>query len=137
MLPLGPLEKYRQHRDLLVKAAGVTSVRMIRHEDTWSFVAKECGDRVRVHSKPLPDEGMVALRMSGPNLVELLGELPRRWDPDLFIIPGLLPKENRAIRRRVYLSIAEVIARVDPTAKPGTPITDIVIDDQLGNVAAT
>jgi hypothetical protein len=134
VLPLGPLEKYRKHRDLLVKAAGVTSVRLICHEDTWSFVAKECGSRVNVDHEALPadaDEGVVALRISGPNLVELLGEMARRWDSDFPLVPMMLPKGARAIRRRVYLAVADVIARVDPAAKPGMPLPDIVIDDRL------
>jgi hypothetical protein len=135
-LPLGAslFKNRHDHQELLVKAAGITTVRIICHEDTWAFMLQATRS---LEAKPDSLQGtpkdMVAQRLSGPNLVRLLNEMNSKWDTGGFIFPIRWDKVNRALRERAYRALTEIISQVDAAAKPGAAIPDIVIDDLMND----
>lgn len=125
------------HAERMQRAAGVSSVQLICHEDTWGAI-----DGFWLIELPLPDEhraqvpkdrikkcgnGVVEVTLSGASLVTPLKVTHR----------PRLGSYERAIARRTYQQLAKVIDAVDPDAKPGQPIPPIVLDDKFGDPAAT
>lgn len=114
------------------RAAGVSSLTLICHRDTWDAVDQFWGSHFFVLPSRVPNDrvtdrggGMVEVVVSGPNLVMLLKLT--KLTHGRFSSP-----ERRALAKRVYEQVAKVIDAVDPDADPGQPIPPIVLDDKLG-----
>ncbi|MFB9194377.1 hypothetical protein ACFFWA_15440 [Actinomadura verrucosospora] len=131
-------KKEREARDerqeRLDKAAGVASVEVVCHADTWDFVRTKAprfegrpfsffsgtGDRL----DPEPDaDGLVHITLSGPNLVKLLDWM---WSASQSTDPV-----ERALAKRIYNGAAAVVDTVDPSVQPGLALPPIVIDDRV------
>ncbi|MGC4990518.1 hypothetical protein [Nocardia salmonicida] len=121
----------RAHELRQRRAAGVSTVQLVCHRDTWQVLSSLWyqgrlpavpKDRV----KALGDE-MVEVTLSGPTLVSLITFTHN---------PGGT-YTTVAVANRVYEQIAKVIDAVDPDAAPGLPIPAIVLDDKLGEKPRT
>ncbi|MEV6341251.1 hypothetical protein AB0M12_41845 [Nocardia vinacea] len=123
----------QQHRERMHRAAGISSVQLVCHKDTWKTLDSFWGvfdnhpaqvpkERVKGHG-----DGRVEVTLSGPSLVTLL-KLARR--------PTFGP-DRRALARRAYQQLAKVVDAIDPEAQPGQPIPPIVLDDKLGRTTAS
>ncbi|MEU4234400.1 hypothetical protein AB0F17_59845 [Nonomuraea sp. NPDC026600] len=120
----------RLHQERLVKAAGVSSANLVCHRDTWAFLESEC-HFVGQFQLPPPGEGsLIKVPLSGPNLVRALTNMKALRDT-----PGRYVGD-RAVATRVYNAVAEIVDGVDPSAKSGTPVPDVVLDDKIGTVEA-
>uniref|UniRef100_UPI003F4954ED hypothetical protein n=1 Tax=Nocardia suismassiliense TaxID=2077092 RepID=UPI003F4954ED len=128
----GPSIPSVEHEQRMHRAAGVSSVQLICHADTWSNLDKFWGSFFikanKVHRGNVKDLGgdLVEVTLSGPSLVMLLKLTRRRR----FAI------EERVIAKRVYEQVAKVIDEIDPEANPGKAIPPIVLDDKLGKTSA-
>ncbi|MEU1527715.1 hypothetical protein ABZ413_36540 [Nocardia rhamnosiphila] len=119
------------------RAAGVSSVQLVCHRDTWRVVdGWFVGDfghdvRGRVPRDRVKGRGdTVEVTLSGVSLVGLLKAAQERTS-----VANYYP-DTRAIARRIYEQVAKVIDAVDPEATPGQAIPPIVLDDKLGDQAA-
>jgi len=115
----------REYEELLVKAAGIASAKIICHKDTWKFAHNWAMGRTSYTPPSSADiiqqtEGMIEISVSGPNLVTLL-----IVTADMTGAPYV---GHRAIASRVYAAIAEVVSTVDPNLKGGMPVPPIIID---------
>ncbi|MFI7468649.1 hypothetical protein [Nonomuraea sp. NPDC049646] len=116
-------KRWKLHHNRMTKAAGISQVGLVCHIDTWSYITKV----TRFAVTPTPttsDEVMVRVPLSGPALVTVLAAM--RTQVRYYSTPDI------AIARRVYAAFAEVVDAVDPAAKDGPPIPDVVLDDKLG-----
>lgn len=104
----------------LKKAAGISEVDFICHKDTWEWITAQRRWLPEANDAEGP---MVHLRLSGPDLARVLQVC---W-----FLKTLFLGVSRALARRIYDAIAEVIDQVDPAAKDGTPVPPIVIDDKI------
>jgi len=118
------------HHERMTVAAGISSVRMQCHADTW----RELNDKMWNLTPKVPDEritdlgdDMVEVVLSGPNLVSLT----QITNPTY----GYSSNFHRALAARVYRQVSKVLDAVDADASPGTPIPPIVLDDRLGDTA--
>jgi hypothetical protein len=119
----------RQREERLSKAAGISSVDLICHRDTWNWIRSEL-NTVNLPGPPPGDATMLRVPLSGPNLVRILtGTWFKRSAAGGYI-------GDRAIAGRVYDAIAEIVDGVDPATKDGTPVPDIVIDDKIAAPSA-
>lgn len=133
------------HQGRLEKAAGVSSLQIVCHEDTWSFVEQMAFPKLAaghhiprygsVHADDFPRDrvtssgnGMVTVTLSGPHLVKCLtifraivGVRPNEWFHD--------PQRN-AMAARLYDLLADIVDDVDPDSSSGG-IPRLVIDAGL------
>jgi hypothetical protein len=114
----------RLHQDRLVTAAGISSATLICHRDTWSFILNK-GDLTGFDRYATLPPGVNTVSLSGPNLVATLTRMKA-------ISTHSLVDTDRAIATRIYRAVAEIVDGVDPAAKDGQPIPDIVLDDRIG-----
>jgi hypothetical protein len=112
------------------RAAGVSSVQLICHADTWrtldSFWSGTVFPKVpkdRVVSR----DNMVEVTLSGVQLTALLNLTHDNHSTYV----------SQAVAARTYEQVAKVIDAVDPDTKPGQPIPAIVLDDKLGEKSAS
>jgi hypothetical protein len=111
---------------LLDKAAAISSAKVVCHRDTWRF-ADSCARTRNSYTPPISTEitelpgGMREVRVSGPNLVDLLITTrnigSKSWDTG-----------DRAVGSRIYVAIAEIVDTVDTGVKGGATVPPIVID---------
>jgi hypothetical protein len=119
-------ERWQVHEALLDKAAGVSTVTLVCHPLTWREVYYWAYHRLLTG---LDDEPLMKVPLAGPELIKVLGALYfRAQDKNV---------ETRALAKRVYEGIAQVIDGVEKDATPATPIPDIVIDDELGPTSSS
>jgi hypothetical protein len=123
------LAESARHKELLSKAAGISSVLMVCHPDTWRFIEQNTpNESVFSHWSATPkpgEDGLVRVALSGPNLVTLLTRMRAKLN-------GWHPDDVEALAERIYAGTSQVIVGVDPDATDGAPIPDIVIDDKIG-----
>lgn len=118
----------REHKQRMQRAAGIGTVSLVCHGDTWETLAKLGQYSLKVPEDRVASraDGMVEVTLSGRNLVALL------------VVTGPGPQVGArthvevAVAQRVYEQIAKVVDAVDPDAAPGRPIPPIVLDDKLG-----
>ncbi|MEU2106416.1 hypothetical protein [Nocardia sp. NPDC019255] len=120
----------------MLRAAGINSVQLTCHKDTWRALnwLWDIPLLLDTHPAQVPDNrvkdlgnGSVEVTLSGPSLVTLLKLTHRpRVGPD-----------RRALVKRTYQQLAKVIDAVDPEASPGRPIPPIVLDDKLRDTPAS
>ncbi len=116
----------RLHETRMDKAAGISSVLLICHRDTLSIITANTGRlRYAFGGRAWP-KGLVKQEFSGPDIVAILDSMHKFRD-------GLASPTIRPVARRVYAAIAEVVDGIDASAKPGSPVPDIVIDDRIGD----
>ncbi len=118
----------------MYSAAGVSSVALRCHRDTWDRILdmmKTQGDW-RAPSgdslKPLTNQ-MVEVSISGSNFVALLFK-------SSFVASGALYEGDRVFAHRVYSAFAQVADRIDPAAR-GRPLPPVVLDDQAASFKST
>lgn len=121
----------REHELRQRRAAGVSTVQLVCHSDTWSVLSglwfqtvlpKVPKDRVKSRA-----DGMVEVTLTGPTLVSLITLTHR----------GGITYTDIAVAKRTYEQIAKVIDAIDPDADPGLPIPAIVLDDKLSDKPRT
>lgn len=122
-------DEWRTHKQLLEKAAAISSTVIVCHRDTWDFadsLAMSTRTRYAYHP-PVENEiaeladGMREVRLSGPNLATLLTvtrKEQKAWDAN---------SRDRAIAKRIYTAIAAVVDTVDTTSAGGK-VPPVVID---------
>lgn len=117
--------RQRKHRMMVV--AGVGSVQMRCHADTWRVISEEMwrqgGEMSEERVTELAD-GLVEVTLSGPHLMTLVEITAPDWRH--------LTDAHRAMAQRVYRQVSTVIDAIDPDAAPGKPIPPIILDDKLG-----
>ncbi|MGW0199658.1 hypothetical protein [Nonomuraea sp. NPDC003201] len=118
------------HRERLVTAAGISSVNLICHRDTFAFIRHETVVLHHVQLPPASDGALIKVPLSGPKLVKVLTAL-KSVCTDPFRGSG-----DRAVATRVYDAVAEIVDTVDRAATSGTPVPDIVLDDKVGAIEA-
>lgn len=134
------LKRWANHAALLEIAAGLSVAVMMCHGDTWQFVERQASRRDHWRSPepvsvPGREEPMVEVRLSGPQLaiaIEALATLA-----NIPYVRGTVGTvEDRAIARRVYIEIREVLKQYDPE-NPGVSIPAIVLDNQVGTATGS
>ncbi|MEU9509882.1 hypothetical protein AB0D32_26795 [Micromonospora sp. NPDC048170] len=131
------LKRWANHTTLLEIAAGLSTAVMMCHDDTWQFVERQASSRDHWRSpEPVSVPGrkdpMVEVRLSGPQLAAVIEALARLAGiPHTRGAYSLGTVESRAIARRVYIEIREVLKQYDPD-NPDAAIPAIVLDDQVG-----
>lgn len=123
-----------EREERLDKAAGVASVEVVCHPDTWRFVQSKApahsggpfsyytATGARRDLEPDAD-GLIHISLSGPNLVSLLAWM---WTTSASPNPV-----DRALAKRIYNGAAAVVDTVDPSAQPGQALPPIIIDDRV------
>ncbi|MEU8258554.1 hypothetical protein AB0C06_30290 [Micromonospora inaquosa] len=128
------LKWWVNHAALMETAAGLSVAVMLCHDDTWQFVERHASGRDHWRSPDpmkVPDrqDPVVEVRLSGPQLVMVIEALA-----DVADIPYARNHhslESRAIARRLYTEIRDVLTQYDAEG-PGVAIPAIVLDDQIG-----
>lgn len=105
---------WRRHKELLDKAAGVSTVNLVCHPETWRRVSPWAFNVV-ISTVPVPDrEPLEMVALPGPRLITVLGSLyvrAERRNPEI-----------QALATRMYEGIAELINGVEQGAADGAPI---------------
>lgn len=120
----------REHKARMTAAAGISSVQLRCHADTWSRINGEMWNnapKVPADRVVSSDRDLVEVTLSGPHLVTLV----QITSPD----HPQITNERRALARRVYQEISKVLDAVDPDAQTTTEIPPIVLDDRLSTDA--
>ncbi|THV43067.1 hypothetical protein [Glycomyces buryatensis] len=127
----------RLRESRLEKAAGISNVELVCHQDTWRFVVAKSSvrDRWRTPSDDcVSDEGndMLRVRLSGPQLVLVLFSMAEAagYGGSFGTAPFV---GDRVIARRVYDLAAFVVDSIDPDAPAGKPVPPIVVDDRVAD----
>lgn len=114
------------HATRLTTAAGISTIVLRCHEDTWNEICK-----LMRHFKgwsvpetgPGPSSDLVEARLSGPKIIAMLFGMRTH----AIGFSGF----NRALARRVYIGLAEVVDLVD-SANPARALPAVVLDDIAG-----
>lgn len=114
------------HATRLTTAAGISTVILRCHQDTWNEIC-----RLMRHFKgwSVPEtvlsspSGLVEARLSGPKVIAMLFGMRAH----AIGFSGF----NRALARRVYMGLAEVVDLVD-SANPARALPAVVLDDIAG-----
>ncbi|GAA4923332.1 hypothetical protein HD597_000390 [Nonomuraea thailandensis] len=124
-------QRIPSHQERLVTAAGISSVNLVCHRDTFVFIQDaDVVLRQRVRLPAAGDETLIKVPLSGPNLVRVLTTL-RSICNDPFRNSG-----DQAVATRIYRAVAQIVDTVDRAATSGTPVPDILLDDRVGSVEA-
>ncbi|WP_326581591.1 hypothetical protein OIE69_44615 (plasmid) [Actinacidiphila glaucinigra] len=119
----------RHHRAVLEKAAGISSLAVVCHEDTWwiveqiafspFFYTRFPHDRIKRGAA-----GMVTVTVSGPHLVRCLDKLLQWWPAKgLF----LAHQPDAAVARHLYTKMAALVDGIDPRSCCGG-IPPLIVD---------
>ncbi|MEW1678115.1 hypothetical protein [Streptomyces noursei] len=128
--------KEAQHLQYMTAAAGVGSVQLRCHQDTWNYFLRE----FQKHSynaasfrRPAEaaivreDDGMIVVPLSGSTVAALLDRcngMSRRTEP-----------LDHAMGVRVYEAIATVLRKIEPAGEQKIPLPPITLDDRPGTPA--
>lgn len=111
------------HGRRLMTAAGISTIILRCHGDTWDEIQRLMRGFKGWSPPPktsCPSGILVEAQLSGPKAVAMLrGMRSHAMDFDGF---------NRAVARRAYIALAEVVDLVDP-ASPGKTLPPVVLDD--------
>lgn len=122
----------RAHELRLRRAAGVSTVQLVCHGDTWNVLSDRWSQsvlsRVPKDRVKLRADGMVEVTLTGPTLVSLIAITHNSHGTT---------HTDVAVAKRTYEQIAKVIDAIDPDAAPGLPIPAIVLDDKLSDKPRT
>lgn len=125
--------KEAQHLQYLTAAAGVGSVQLRCHQDTWSYFLREFEKhsynaasfrRPAEEAIVREDGGMIVVPLSGSTVAALLDRcngMSRRTEP-----------LDHAMGARVYEAIATVLRGIEPAGGQKGPLPPITLDDRLG-----
>lgn len=123
------------HDERLARAAGVSSVLVVCHRDTWNFVQSFARGRTN-YIEPRPEDvvegpdGMIEARVSGVRLVhylEVMDDGSRKASAHM----------DRPVARRIYTQLAKVVDTIDPDAATDAPVPPIVLDDRAAPATDT
>jgi hypothetical protein len=111
------------------KAAGVVLFRIHCSKDLWEQTGATGNDRFgSIPAKITNDaNGLVTVELSGPNLVTLLEKLD-------FNAHGGEGNHN-PLSARMYNAIAPRVDAIQATPRPGAPIPEVIIDDNVGGTS--
>ena len=114
------------HGRRMTKASGISTVTFHCHADTWNVIIRlmrNSNGWSVPQAVPCPSGVMVEAQLSGPKVAALLFGMRSRFVG----FNGF----NRAVCRRVYIALAEVVDLVD-SANPGRALPAVVLDDIAG-----
>ncbi|WP_446214000.1 hypothetical protein [Micromonospora sp. IBSANI012] len=122
-----------RQRDLMKRAAGVSTMKAVCHRDTWDvlvanapywFTAPKLGNNDK--AIVLRDGGMIEVTLSGPDVTQVLRVAYKKSRPwaDAF-------SHQKVVLLRIHAAFAEVVGRVDPAAGQGQAIPPVIIDDRI------
>ncbi|WP_026416363.1 hypothetical protein [Actinomadura oligospora] len=122
------LERFMEHEQLLTTAAGIASLDLVCHRDTWLWIYRWCiiwektkakaQDSIR--SAAPDDPNVLTVALSGPVLVNIMSRLYWHQKSE--------DQERRIFGTRFYAAFVAVVSQVDPAAAPGTAVPPVVID---------
>ena len=128
----------------LTLAAGISTVTLVCHPQTWAQVESlvnivPIGDAlpVPVDMTTRPD-GLAELALSGATLAVIMHTLRTAWVYNDGILLGdrKYSPPRRALARRVYLAMARTVEQVSSVHVDGN-VPQIVIDDRVPNGGAS
>ncbi|MEY9863520.1 hypothetical protein ABH935_009173 [Catenulispora sp. GAS73] len=111
------------HGRRLTKAAGISTITLRCHADTWNVILelmRSFQDWSAPQAIPCPPGAMVEAQLSGPKVAALLFGMRSRF----VAFNGF----NRAVARRVYIAVAEVVDLVD-SASAGSASPAVFLND--------
>lgn len=110
------------HRERLITTEGIFALGFFCHADLWDQLSELMKGR-RDWRQPTgvrnPFNDLVEVTLSGPNVVAMLDQM-RLWTGGTGY--------RRALSRRVYTALAEVVDQVDP-GQPAAPLPAVVLGD--------
>jgi hypothetical protein len=122
--------RQRKHGERIQRAAAISSVELVCHEDTLnsirSEIRREIGRLSGADKIKELGEGRRAIRLSGPELAVVLqetGRTARITDDPYFHTPA-----ERAVALQVYRAVSRIVDQADPDADPSRALPPIVID---------
>ncbi|MFF5008637.1 hypothetical protein ACFY3G_38110 [Streptomyces phaeochromogenes] len=115
-----------------MKAAGVARVNLVCAASTWEELRWRCSSRYgNVHfpqeAEASASDGLTHVELEGPHLARLTQRVFRGSMP--WSLEG---SAGRALCRRTYDAVAEVVDEIDLAAVQGKPVRDIVLDARIG-----
>jgi hypothetical protein len=123
------------HKERMVKASGVTYANLVCTPETWRKLVMLCtpggawsadiGLSRSALSSCSPrdrEDGLVQVRLTGPELAEVLYWTGGRTGP----------MAEDALAHRIYDEVSRTVDRIDLESKDGKRLDDIVIDARLG-----
>ena len=129
-------------RKRLTRAAGISSVILVCHPQTWTTVAwiartakKAVDARVDSGAVRVREDGLAEITLSGVQLAAIMHGLRTACKPDTYVAGWVnFADPHLAVARRAYLAMARTVEQVSST-HTGT-IPPIVIDDRTPGTGA-
>ncbi|MGW9198598.1 hypothetical protein [Micromonospora chersina] len=122
-----------QQRDLMKRAAGVSTMKAVCHRDTWGVLEANApywfdGPKLTNNDKAIVarDGGMIEVALSGPQVTQVLRVAYNRSRP----WAGAF-SHHKVVLLRIHAAFSEVVAKVDPAASRGQAIPPVIIDDRI------
>jgi len=122
-----------QQRDLMKRAAGVSTMKAVCHRDTWGVLEANApywfdGPKLRNNDKTIVprDDGMIEVTLSGPEVTQVLRVAYTKSRP----WAGAF-SHHKVVLLRIHAAFSEVVAKVDPAANRGPVIPPVIIDDRI------
>lgn len=112
-------EARQEHQARLERAAGISSLTLRCHKDTWARVTGRVG-----HPSARPrdlGDGLIEVSLSGPYVIDLLNSASN--------LTAYTPPAIHAVMSRLNRVLVAVVDQVDPDA-PARPLPPVVLDDQ-------
>lgn len=127
----------------LSRAAGVATLELHCHRDTWKWVV-EWMDVGRTYHSWWPQahadritaesEHMIVVRLSGPQAAEVLTRLALTADvPGASMFSSRASITEKSISRRLYDAIGRVLDQITPDGGSKQPVPPVVLDDRPGD----
>ncbi|MGC0420996.1 hypothetical protein [Embleya sp. AB8] len=125
------LDRRIEHRRRMEAAAGVASIQVYCHQDTWAFIHEQAeraplslnGTYIPPRAEDVSTtNGMIEARVSGPQLAHLIATMNLANRSGFGV--------NGAIARRVYSELARVVDAIEPDSDRSRPVQPIVLDDR-------
>ncbi len=133
---------HTSHRHHLTKAAGIATVELVCHQDTWGQI--EYLTKKRRHYDLPSDPGisesdqMPSMTLSGVDLTEILEAMRITWTEQELIfgkddVAHYAPFDHVkvAVAKRIYLAVATAVEATSVEGGKGVRLPPIVIDDRL------
>jgi|GEM_PF-4225479 len=118
-------------KELRVRAAGISTLTLICHTDTWAHVVTMMGgtywrDQPTAANSRIQttDNDMVRVLLSGKHVVELLvttAHKRKAWTSTY---------ATNAIAQRLYDGLVDIVSRIDPASTATAEIPPLVLDDR-------
>ncbi len=131
-------QEYALYQQRLHRAAGISTVTLVCHIDTWRFIDRYADER-NTWQSPTHTEGRITARgdgltevlLSGPQVVMVLIVMADECGRGTRIRIAAPFIGDRVIAARIYEAVGAIVDGVDPDAPEGAPVPPIVIDDRI------